>query len=143
VDSDTVHYKQAYGVERTGQLVPRKNSPCSIAILHSEVTLFRYALSDPCVLADDGKLAEVGYKFYAGAPLVTSDHFNIGMLAVVDKVPRHYSAEEMNKLRLLAAEVMQEIEFRQETKNSPSQKVVNARLKVIQNRVVSLRSLAP
>jgi hypothetical protein len=63
VDEDTTYYKQAYGVDRTGQLVPRRNSPCSIATMSDEIAQFRYALSDPCVLADEKNLAEAGYKF--------------------------------------------------------------------------------
>ena len=140
VDEDVVHYKQAYGVERTGQLVPRKNSPCSIAILHNEVTQFRYALTDPCVLADEEKLADAGYKFYAGAPLVTADHYNIGMLAVVDKAVRTYSKEELQQLKQLANEVMGEIEFRLAFKNKSSTREVNDRLKIIHSKVDALRS---
>lgn len=142
VDEDFVHYKQAFGVERTGQLVPRKNSPCSIAILHNEVIQFRYALTDPCVLADEEKLAEKGYKFYAGAPLVTGDRYNIGMLAVVDKAIRTYSNEELQHLKQLANEVMGEIEFRLAFKNKSSTREVNERLKIIHSKVDSLRSQA-
>ncbi len=140
VDEDIVHYKQAYGVERTGQLVPRKNSPCSIAILHNEVTQFRYALTDPCVLADEEKLADVGYKFYAGAPLVTADQYNIGMLAVVDKAIRTYSNKELEELKELARQVMAEIEFRLALKNKSSTREVNERLKIIHSKVNLLRS---
>jgi GAF domain-containing protein len=139
VDTDTTFYKQAYGVERTGQLVPRRNSPCSIAIMRDEVTLFRYALSDPCVLADEKNLAEVGYKFYAGAPLQTVDGFNIGMLAVVDKVPRTYTKAELGQLKNLAFEVMKEVEFRLESKNKSAIPVLNERLKALHRRVEKLR----
>lgn len=142
VDVDAVHYKQAHGVDRTGQIVPRKNSPCSIAILHNEVTLFRYALTDPCVLADEEKLAEVGYKFYAGAPLVTANKHNIGMLAVVDKKPREYSSEELSRLKQLATDVMGEIEFRLATKNKSATPELNERLKIIHAKVALLRTRA-
>lgn len=140
VDRDTTYYKQAYGVNRTGQSVPRKNSPCSIAIMNKEIALFRYALSDPCVLADEKNLAEEGYKFYAGAPLTTKDDFNIGMLAVVDKVPRTYSDEELQSLRQLAYEVMREVECRIDSKNKSSVAALNARIKAIHARVEALRS---
>lgn len=139
VEEETVHYKQAYGVERTGQLVPRKNSPCSIAILNKEVVLFRYALTDPCVLADEKNLAEAGYKFYAGAPLTTSDGFNIGMLAVVDRVPRTYTDEELDRLRQLAEETMREVQFRLDSRDKTSLLAFNQRLKALHARVESLR----
>lgn len=139
VDEDTVHYKQAFGVERTGQLVPRKNSPCSIAIMAKEVVLFRYALTDPCVLADEKNLAEAGYKFYAGAPLTTSDGFNIGMLAVVDRVPRTYSDEELDHLKRLASETMMEVQLRLGSNDRSSVLSLNQRLKVLHSRVEALR----
>ena len=142
VDVDTVFYKQAYGVERTGQIVSRKNSPCSLAIMSKEVTQFRYALSEPCVLADEKILAEAGYKFYAGAPMVTKDDFAIGILAVVDKAPRVYTDEELIQLKALAAEVMREVELRYELRrNNTSVYELNLRLKDMHKRVEHLRKL--
>ena len=140
VDEDTTFYKQAHGVERTGQLVHRKNSPCSIAIMRDEITQFRYALTDPCVLADEKSLAEVGYKFYAGAPLQTVDGFNIGMLAVVDRVPRKYSLIELEQLKQLAMEVMGELEFRLISNTKSAIPLLNERLKSLHRRVEALRS---
>lgn len=142
VDVDTVFYKQAYGVERTGQIVRRKNSPCSIAIMTKEMTQFRYALSEPCILADEKILAEAGYKFYAGAPMITKDDFAIGILAVVDKTPRIYSEEELVLLKSISVEVMMEVELRYELqKNKTSVYELNLRLKNLHQRVEHLRHL--
>lgn len=144
VDEEVVHYKQAYGVPRNGQLVPRKNSPCSIAIMSEEMSMFRYALTDPCVLADEGNLAEAGYKFYAGAPLKTKDGFNIGMLAAVDRKPRDYSQEELQKLQQLSTEVMREVEIRlkliEGDKDSFNIQAFNERLIALHKRVEALRT---
>ncbi len=137
VDDDQVFYKQAFGVERTGELVPRKNSPCSLAILSKEVTQFRYALSEPCVLADEKTLAEAGYKFYAGAPLITQDGFNIGMLAVVDKDLRIYTESELVELKKMAGEVMREVEMRIDVEQSKRE--INKKLRQLHNRVEALR----
>ncbi len=112
VESDKVHYKHAYGIDREGEVIDRQKSPCSIAIMSKEVSQFRYALADPCVLADEKNLAEAGYKFYAGAPMTTTDGFNIGILAVVDRNSRSYTAKELKTLKALAKEVMQEVELR-------------------------------
>jgi hypothetical protein len=135
VDDDKVFYKESFGVNRSGQKVDRKNSPCTLAIKRNEVSQFRYALTDPCVLADEKKLAEAGYKFYAGAPIATPDGFNIGILAVVDRVPRVYSNEELAQLKQLADEVMEEIEFRLNTLNSLKTYELNLRLLEIHKRV--------
>jgi GAF domain-containing protein len=139
VGENSVHYKQAYGVERTGQVTPRKNSPCSIAILSRDITMFRYALTDPCVLADEKNLAEAGYKFYVGAPLITHDGYNIGMLAVVDRVPRNYTDQELRYLQQLASETMIEVQVRLNSSDSASLLSLNKRLKALHARVDLLR----
>jgi GAF domain-containing protein len=138
VDQDTVFYKESFGINRTGELVARKNSPCTLAILNDEITLLRYALSDPCVLADTKNLEEAGYKFYAGAPLKTADNFNIGMLAVVDKKSREYSDEQLDQLKMLATEVVNEISLRLSEQNS-SKANVNARIKILRSRIEALK----
>jgi GAF domain-containing protein len=138
VDEDTVFYKESFGVNRTGELVARKNSPCTLAILNDEITLLRYALSDPCVLADTKNLEEAGYKFYAGAPLRTKENFNIGMLAVVDKKSREYSDEQLHELTLLAAEVINEINFRLSEHNARKPEI-NARVNALRSRIDALR----
>ncbi len=140
VDTDHVFYKQAYGVGKTGLLIEREKSPCSIAILQKEISIFRYALADPCVLADKESLAGAGYKFYAGTPMVTEDGFSIGMLAVVDRTPRTYSEEEGEKLKELAALAMQEVEFRLKIKKGEGVLDLNARLRALHEKVERLRS---
>lgn len=139
VDEEQVFYKESYGVSRTGQVVSRKNSPCTLAILNAEVTVFRYALTDPCVLADEKNREGAGYKFYAGAPLVTTDGFNIGMLAVVDRKPREYSDDELDRLQELSREVMTEIEFRSAVTTNLSIPQLNNRLNRLHSRVEALR----
>jgi GAF domain-containing protein len=138
VDEETVFYKESFGVNRTGELVARKNSPCTLAILNDEITLLRYALSDPCILADTKNLEEVGYKFYAGAPLKTLDNFNIGMLAVVDKKSREYSDEQLEHLKMLASEVMSEILLRS-TEQNLNKPDINARVKALRLRIETLK----
>jgi GAF domain-containing protein len=138
VDEDTVFYKESFGVKRTGELVARKNSPCTLAILNDEITLLRYALSDPCILADTKNLEEAGYKFYAGAPLKTFDNFNIGMLAVVDKKSREYSDEQFEQLKTLANEVMNEISLRLTDQNSKNPDI-NVRVKDLRSRIDALK----
>lgn len=140
VDADHVFYKQAVGVDKTGLLVDRKKSPCSIAILNSEVTTFRYELADPCVLADREKLSGAGYKFYAGAPMFTSDGYAIGILAVVDRVYREYSKEEEQTLKDLAKLTMAEVEFRLQVKKGKAVLDLNARLKALHEKVERLRT---
>lgn len=139
VDDEAVFYKQAYGFSKTGIAVPRYKSPCSVAILNTEISLFRYIIKDPCVMADEKLLAEQGYEFYAGVPLVTPEGYSIGMLSVVDHVARNYSDEELETLRQLASEVMHEVELRQDFSDRKKMHEFNLRVATLKERVSALR----
>jgi GAF domain-containing protein len=139
VDDEAVFYKQAYGFSKTGVSVPRYKSPCSVAILNTEVSLFRYIIKDPCVMADEKLLAEQGYEFYAGVPLVTPDGYSIGMFAVVDHIARIYSDEELETLRQLASEVMREVELRQDFGDRKKMHEFNLRVASLKERLSALK----
>jgi GAF domain-containing protein len=120
----------------------RKNGFCSIAIMSKEMTQFRYALSEPCVLADEKILAGAGYKFYAGAPMITKEDNAIGIFAVVDRSPLTYSQEELLKLKALSEEVMREVELQYEKKkNNASVYELNLRSRRLHQRVEYLRQV--
>lgn len=139
VDEEAVFYKQAFGFSKTGVAVPRYKSPCSVAILNTEVSLFRYIIKDPCVMADQELLAEQGYEFYAGVPLVTPDGYSIGMLAVVDHTARIYSEEELEVLRQFSLEVMREVELRQDFGDPKKIHEFNLRVASLKEKVIALR----
>ena len=54
----------------------------------------------------------IGLRFYAGAPIITPDGFNIGTVCVVDKKPRPFSKEDEELLKLFAKAAMDAIEDR-------------------------------
>lgn len=51
-------------------------------------------------------------RFYAGAPLLTSDGVALGTLCVLDRTPRRLSGAEREALRALARQVVDTIELR-------------------------------
>ncbi|HUG10529.1 MAG TPA: PAS domain S-box protein [Opitutaceae bacterium] len=63
---------------------------------------------------DDNPLVPGGEKirFYAGAPLVTPDGHVIGALCVMDRVPRRLKPSQKEALRVLARQVMAQLELR-------------------------------
>lgn len=52
-----------------------------------------------------------GVRFFAGAPLIATSGRNIGILAVMDQRPRTASSEEMDTLRVLARQVLAQLEL--------------------------------
>jgi signal transduction histidine kinase len=51
-------------------------------------------------------------RFYAGAPLITSEGYVLGMLCVLDPVPRKLSPEQMAGLQALSRQVVAQLELR-------------------------------
>ena len=109
VDSDSVHTKASSGQDNPAP-VPRGTSLCSLAILREDVTVFENALKEPCLLANPMVTGEFGLRFYAAAPLITKDGYNIGALCIVDQEPREFSDIDQRILENLASVIMEEIQ---------------------------------
>ena len=97
--------------------VPRGESLCSLAILEPEPTVFKDALQEPCLLRNPLVTGKFGLRFYAGAPIMTKEGFNIGTVCIVAKEPRDFSEKEKNLLVLFAENAMLEIEIRGEMRH--------------------------
>ena len=111
VDEERVFLKANKGMP--GVLnTERGMSLCSLAILTDDVTVFENALKEACLLSNPLITGNFGLRFYAAAPLITSDGYNIGSLCILDKHPRKFSESEKESLENLAAIVMDEIELR-------------------------------
>ncbi|AKQ47006.1 serine/threonine protein kinase [Rufibacter radiotolerans] len=109
VESDSVVTKAGVGIE-DGTVTPRGVSLCSLAILRKDPTVFKNALEEPCLLSNPMVTGELGLRFYAAAPLTTSDGYNIGALCIVDKEPRDFSATDQKILENLASIIISDIE---------------------------------
>ena len=113
VDRERVWFKANLGLEEVGE-VPRAVSLCSLAILNTEPTVYQNALDEPCLLANPLVAGEFGLRFYAAAPIITPDGFNIGAVCVVDKETRTFSEADQRVLQHLAAIVMDELTLRKQ-----------------------------
>ena len=111
VGHEDVYFKGNSGMEGIDK-VDRGSSLCSLAILDPNPTVFKNALVEPCLLKNPLVAGEFGLRFYAGAPIITSDGFNIGTVCVVGKQERDFSEKETEILQLFAENAMHEIEMR-------------------------------
>ena len=97
VGRDEVFFKANVGMPGVTN-VDRGVSLCSLAILSEEPTIFEDATKEPCLLANPLVAGEFGLKFYAGAPIISPDGYNIGTICVVDKKPRTFSEMDQELL---------------------------------------------
>lgn len=111
VDHERQWFKSCFGTQDTQ--TGRDVSFCAHAILSSQVLVVPDATLDARFQSNALVTVEGGIRFYAGAPLRTSDGFQLGTLCLIDSRPRDFSAEEAATLADLAAIVVDELELRQ------------------------------
>lgn len=110
VDTDRQWFKARIGTDLTE--TSRDVSFCSHAILGRDLLVVPDAQQD-ARFSDNPLVREAGgIRFYAGAPLVTTDGFGLGALCVVDSEPRRLDVEQLQALRALARQVTAQLELR-------------------------------
>lgn len=86
---------------------------CSHAILHHDGVLeVRDARADERFVQSPLVTGEPQIRFYAGAPLVTTDGHALGALCVMDREPRALQPDQLGALRALSRQVVAQLELR-------------------------------
>ncbi|MFD2999212.1 ATP-binding protein [Pontibacter toksunensis] len=112
VDKERVWYKSNFSTLEVS-CVDRNDSLCSLTIINNvDVTVFEDTHLIPGLTDSPYVSAPEGIRFYAGAPLITRDNFNIGTVCVIDTEPRRILDEEKDILKDLATLVVEQIELR-------------------------------
>ncbi len=107
-DSNRQWFKSRVGVEHDS--IPRFQAPCGQVADESEMLVVPDLLDDDHYR--DSLLAGSGVRFYAGAPLITTDGYCLGAMCVLGTEPRGITEAEREALRDMAAMVMGQIELR-------------------------------
>lgn len=111
LDDKRSWFKSAHGVPR-GDEIDRKFSICSHAILQPEVFIVEDTSLDPRFVDNPIVTGDLNVRFYAGAPLKTSDGHHLGTLCILDSKPRKLEPAQVEGLRILAHQVMAHLELR-------------------------------
>ena len=111
IDASRGWFKSCYGFDL--QEVQRDATICNFALLSNEVLVIPDTRQDDRLTCNPFVQNEPGLRFYAGAPLITQDGFNLGTLCLLDTKPRPaLTPDQQANLADLAAMVMDELELR-------------------------------
>jgi signal transduction histidine kinase len=110
VDTDRQWFKARIGTDLTE--TSRDLSFCAHAILGRDLLVVPDATKDARFADNPVVTTEGGIRFYAGAPLVTTEGHALGTLCVIDNRPRRADVEQLQALRALARQVTSQMELR-------------------------------
>jgi PAS domain S-box-containing protein len=104
VDSDRQWFKSKVGLAATQ--TSRIIAFCAHAILDDNLLIVPDTLADERFKNNPLVTGDPHVRFYCGAPLITPDGYRIGVLNVIDHVPRELSEEQLEAVRVLSRQVM-------------------------------------
>ncbi|MES2905512.1 MAG: ATP-binding protein [Pseudomonadota bacterium] len=110
VDKERQWFKSCFGSDATQ--TDRSLSFCAMAILQDGVMVIPDTTKDNRVYGNPVVTGDAHIRFYAGAPLLTSDGLKLGTLCIVDNKPRIFTKQDCEVLESLAALVMDEMDLR-------------------------------
>src|SRR5437763_2443650 len=93
---------------------PRDVSICGHVVANDEVLIVRDLARDQR-FANNPFLKEHGLRFYAGVPLRGPNGLPVGSLCILDTKPKDMSQQEQDLLKMIAADVMEQLKRRRIT----------------------------
>ena len=116
IGSDTLNVQSKVGTELTQ--LPRAIAPCHVTIGLASVTVVPDMLLDVRFANNPMVVNDPKIRFYAGAPLRTSEGHAIGTVCVMDYIPRDFTPEQQNMLAALSRQAMALLNLHKEHERS-------------------------
>lgn len=110
IDAERLWFKSVLGLP--DRELPRERSFCGHTINGGDLLVVEDAAGDPRFADNPLVSSDPRIRFYAGAPLVTSDGHALGALCVFDRRPRTLTAEQRDALARLGRQCVQLLELR-------------------------------
>ncbi|RYG17867.1 GAF domain-containing protein, partial [bacterium] len=112
LDSERQWFKASVGIDFTE--MPYQDSFCSHTILQPNLLEIADVTQDDRFSDNDAVTGELGLRFYAAMPLQTPEGLPLGTLCVLDRKSRNLTDLQRETLRVLARQVMTNLELRRE-----------------------------
>ncbi|WP_317173428.1 GAF domain-containing DNA-binding protein [Hymenobacter armeniacus] len=110
IDDSRQWFKAHVGLQT--QQTPREHAFCQYAMRASDVYEVYDATADARFANNPLVTSDPNIRFYAGAPLLSPEGQPLGTLCAIDTVPRVLTADQRDALRILARQVMAQLELR-------------------------------
>ncbi len=129
VDEKRQWFKSKFGTRLSE--TSRDVSFCAHAIMQTGLFIVPDATKDERFANNPLVTSDPKIRFYAGAPLITTDGHALGTLCVIDKVPRELRPEQKQALTILARHVVSQLELRRRSRELANVRQQSEELKTI------------
>lgn len=120
VDEDRIWFKARHGLDI--EQVDRYPGLCASVVLQDDAYVVSDAAKDPRTMDNPCVTGDLALRFYAAAPLVTTDGYRLGTVNVIDTKPREITPQDQQTLKDLAALVVDQLELRLAARRLAEQK---------------------
>lgn len=107
IEKDNIWLLSSHGLDV--KEVSRKESICGHTILQDDVVVIADTRQDDRFIDNPFLNGTPPIRAYAGVPIHSSDGLPLGVVCVVDHMPRHYSQDQIEQLRRFAGIIRREL----------------------------------
>lgn len=109
-DPNRIWFKSCVGL--TASEAPREITLCHHTIQQSKVFVVNDAMEDARFMCSPLVTTDPKVRFYAAAPILTDDGYALGVVCIVDRVPRQLNEFQLSILESLARVAVEQLKMR-------------------------------